>query len=47
MLLVFGIQWFNCTPLLFWLTIAPSLSIIVIVVDKGSFFRDQVYIKKK
>ena len=47
MLLVIVVHELTRISLLRWLTRALSLSIITIVTDKGSFSRDQAYIKKR
>ena len=44
--LVFEIHLLNRIPSLRWLTRASSLSIMTMVTDKGSFSRDQAYIRK-
>ena len=47
MLLVIVVHKLSRISLLRWLTRALSLSTITIVTDKGSFSRDQAYIKKR
>ena len=43
--LVFGVHWLHRIPSLRLLSRALSLSIITILADKGSFPRNQAYIK--
>ena len=47
MLLEIVVHKLSRISLLRWLTTALSLSTITIVTDKGSFSRDQAYIKKR